>query len=58
MYKGKNGQCFFRALRHRVFVESKKRSSQGNTVENALEMITDAIMGYLEVEGEKKKAVV
>ena len=30
------------------------RSSQGDTVEEALEMIKDAIKGHLEVEGEKK----
>ena len=30
-------------------------SSQGDTVEVALEMIKDAIKGHLEVEAEKKK---
>ncbi len=30
-------------------------ASQGETVEESLEMIKDAIKGHLEVEGEKKK---
>jgi len=41
-----------------MLMASKKHSSRGKKIEDALEMITEAILGHLEVEGKKKKKAV